>query len=97
MINCIAKKKIAFRNPANKDESITVRPFEFVSLPEWVTKDPMFNWAVKDKILDVSKETIIAKEEPKAEPKEEVKEAQEVKKTVKKPVKKPAKKPAKKE
>ena len=66
MSNCIAKKKIAFRNPANKDESITVRPFEFVSLPEWVTKDPMFNWAVKDKILDVSKETIVAaKEEPK--------------------------------
>lgn len=79
MINCIAKKKIAFRNPANKDESITVRPFEFVSLPEWVTKDPMFNWAVKDKILDVSKETIVAtKEEPK----------KVVKKTAKKPVKK---------
>ena len=79
MINCIAKKKIAFRNPANKDESIVVRPFEFVSLPEWVTKDPMFNWAVKDKILDVSKETIVAvKEEPK----------KVVKKTAKKPVKK---------
>ena len=79
MINCIAKKKIAFRNPANKDESIVVLPFEFVSLPEWVTKDPMFGWAVKDKILDVSKETIVAvKEEPK----------KVVKKTAKKPVKK---------
>ena len=84
MINCIAKKKIAFRNPANKDESITVRPFEFVSLPEWVTKDPMFNWAVKDGALEVSKETIVAAKEPAKEEPKPVKKAVKRKKPVKK-------------
>ena len=80
MIKCIAKKNIAFRNPANRDESVTVRPFEFATLPDWVEKDPMWGWALKDGILEVSKETIIAaKEEPKEEPEE-------------KPVKKPARK-----
>lgn len=65
MIKCISKKKIGFRNPANKDESVTVRHFEFSTVPDWAEKDPMFGWAVKDGILDVSKETIIAKEDPK--------------------------------
>lgn len=65
MIKCIAKKKIAFRNPANRDEQINVRPFEFATLPDWAEKDPMFGWALKDGVLEVSKETIIAKEEPK--------------------------------
>ena len=65
MIKCIAKKKIGFRNPENRDESITVRPFEFATLPDWAEKDPMFGWAVKDGILEVSNETIVAKEEPK--------------------------------
>ena len=84
MINCIAKKKIAFRNPANKDESITVRPFEFNTLPDWVEKDPMWGWALKDKVIEVSKETIVAAEPVKVEP---------VKVEPKKPVKKaPARK-----
>lgn len=65
MIKCIAKKNIAFRNPANRDEQINVRPFEFATLPDWAEKDPMFGWALKDGVLEVSKETIIAKEEPK--------------------------------
>lgn len=65
MIKCIAKKRIAFRNPANRDEQINVRPFEFATLPDWAANDPMFDWAIKDGVLEVSKETIIAKEEPK--------------------------------
>ena len=87
MIKVISKKNIAFRNPANRDEQINVRPFEFATLPDWAEKDPMFGWAVKDGVLEVSKETIIAKEEPKEEVKPEPKP---VKKTVKK--KKPVKK-----
>ena len=79
MIKVIAKKNIAFRNPANRDEQINVRPFEFATLPDWAEKDPMFGWAVKDGILEVSKETIIAN-------KEEVKPAK--KPARKKPVKK---------
>ena len=87
MIKVISKKNIAFRNPANRDEQINVRPFEFATLPDWAEKDPMFGWAVKDGILEVSKETIIAKEEPKEGVKPEPKP---VKKAVKK--KKPVKK-----
>lgn len=67
MIKCIAKKKLAFRNPDNKDELITVRPFEFNTLPDWVEKDPMWGWALKDKVIEVSKETIVAVE-PKKPP-----------------------------
>ena len=69
MIKVICKKNIAFRNPANRDESVTVRPFEFATLPDWAEKDPMFGWAVKDGILEVSKETIVAKETPVEKPK----------------------------
>ena len=90
MIKCIAKKNLAFRNPANRDESVTVRPFEFATLPDWVEKDPMWGWALKDNLITVSKEVIVPKAEPKAEPKEEPKaEKPAKKKTVrKKPVKK---------
>lgn len=66
MIKCIAKKKIGFRNPENKDESITVRPFEFSTLPDWVVHDPMWNWALKDNILEVSQETVVAVEKKPA-------------------------------
>ena len=79
MIKCIAKKKIAFRNPANREESVTVSPFEFATLPDWVVKDPMWGWALKDKLIEVNKETVVAaepvKQEPKEEPKEEPKKA----------------------
>jgi hypothetical protein len=85
MIKCIAKKNLAFRNPANRDESVTVRPFEFATLPDWVEKDPMWGWALKDNLITVSKEVIVSKEEPKPEPKEE-KPKKVVRK--KKPVKK---------
>lgn len=86
MIKVISKKNIAFRNPANRDEQINVRPFEFATLPDWAEKDPMFGWAIKDGILEVSKETIVAAKEPaKEEP-----EPKPAKKVVrkKKPVKK---------
>lgn len=66
MIKCIAKKKLAFRNPDNRDESVTVRPFEFATLPDWVEKDPMWGWALKDGLVEVSKETIIPKKEEPA-------------------------------
>ena len=85
MIRVISKKNIAFRNPANRDEQINVRPFEFATLPDWAEKDPMFGWALKDGILEVRKETIVAAKEPAKEPKPEpVKKAVKRKKPVKK-------------
>lgn len=84
MIKVISKKNIAFRNPANRDEQVVVRPFEFATLPDWAEKDPMFGWAVKDGVLEVSKETIVAAKEPAKEEPKPVKKAVKRKKPVKK-------------
>lgn len=68
MISAIAKRRLALRK---EDGSfITVKPGEFVSLPEEVKHDPMYTWAVKDGLLVVSQqviapvETNVAKTEP---------------------------------
>lgn len=54
-INAIAKKKLGFRN-GDTGEILTVSPFEYETLPDWVKKDPMFQWAVADGSIEVPKE-----------------------------------------
>ena len=56
MISAIAKKRLAFRKADGS--FITVKPNEFVSLPDEVRYDPMFAWAVKDGVLVVSEQVI---------------------------------------
>ena len=58
MISAVAKKRLAFRD--DKGSFITVKPGEFVSLPDYVRKDPMFAWAVQDGSLVVSEQVISA-------------------------------------
>jgi hypothetical protein len=71
-ISAIAKKRLAF----HKDDGgfITVKPNEFVTLPDYVRKDPMFHWAVKDGVLVVSEQVIVPVEAPAKAP-EKVEEA----------------------
>lgn len=66
-ISAIAKKRLAF----HKDDGgfITVKPNEFVSLPDYVRKDPMFHWAVKDGVLVVSEQVITPVKAPAKAPK----------------------------
>lgn len=40
-IRAIAKKKLGFRNPES-GELVTVSPYEYATLPDWVVKDPMY-------------------------------------------------------
>lgn len=54
MIKAVAKKRLAFHD--DKGSFITVKPFQFVDLPDYVRKDPMFAWAVKDGSLQVSEQ-----------------------------------------
>lgn len=65
MISAIAKKRLAFRDADGK--FITVKPGEFVSLPDAVKHDPMYAWAVKDGVLVVSEQVIspVTAETPK--------------------------------
>ena len=66
-ISAIAKKRLAF----HKDDGgfITVKPNEFVTLPDYVRKDPMFHWAVKDGVLVVSEQVIAPVKAPAKAPK----------------------------
>ena len=56
MISAIAKRRLAFRDADGK--FITVKPGEFVSLPDAVKHDPMYAWAIKDGVLVVSEQVI---------------------------------------
>ena len=56
MISAIAKKRLAFRKADGS--FITVKPGEFVSLPDEVRHDPMYAWAIKDGSLVVSEQVI---------------------------------------
>lgn len=77
MISAIAKRRLALRKADGS--FITVKPGEFVSLPEEVQHDPMYAWAVRDGVLVVSQQIISAVEKDvKAE------EAPAPKKTTKK-------------
>ena len=65
MISAIAKKRLAFHD--DKGSFITVKPGEFVSLPDYVRKDPMFSWATKDGSLVVSNQVIVPADGAKKE------------------------------
>ncbi len=62
MIKAVAKKRLAFHD--DKGSFITVKPFEFVDLPDYVRKDPMFAWAVKDGVLEVADTVTKAVDKP---------------------------------
>lgn len=52
MIHAIAKRRLAFHKPDGG--FITAVPGEFLSLPDYVEKDPMYRWAIADGVLVVS-------------------------------------------
>lgn len=52
MVRIFAKKAIGFRNHET-NQIIPVRALDFAELPDWVTQDPMFDWAKADSTIDV--------------------------------------------
>ena len=55
MIKLVAKQKIGFRNPET-GEIVTAEPYAFSTLPDWITKDPMYGWAQEDGTIEVGSE-----------------------------------------
>ena len=72
-VKLIAKRRLAFRNPEDK-KFVTVMPHVFETVPDWVRKDPIFQWGVSDGTITVADPPPQAgvPEVPKEEPKEEV-------------------------
>ena len=69
MVRLIAKKRLAFRNPEDKTFK-TVMPGVFETCPDWIKKDPMFQWALQDGSIQVADEApIVAAAAPKQEEK----------------------------
>lgn len=52
MVRIFARKAVGFRNHET-NQIILVRALDFAELPDWVEKDPMFDWAVQDGTIDV--------------------------------------------
>ena len=52
MIKLVAKQKIGFRNP-EAGEIVTAEPYACSTLPEWMTKDPMYGWAQEDGSIEI--------------------------------------------
>lgn len=69
MVRVFAKKAIGFRNHET-NQIIPVRALDFAELPDWVTQDPMFDWAKADGTIDVIEGAgpKIAKMEPQGSP-----------------------------
>ena len=55
MIKLVAKQRIGFRNPET-GEIVTAEPYAFATLPDWVEKDPMYEWALADGVIEVGSE-----------------------------------------
>ena len=55
MIKLVAKQKIGFRNPET-GEIVTAEPYAFATLPDWITKDPMYEWAQEDGSIEIGSE-----------------------------------------
>lgn len=71
-VRLISKKKIAFRNPAptgEKDKLLTVEPYKFETLPDWVVNDPMYAWAKTDGTINVADDLAENKKDDSAEDK----------------------------
>lgn len=56
-IKLIARKKIGFRNPDNKQEIIIAEPLTLSTMPDWIANDPMYAWAKADGSIEVSNTT----------------------------------------
>ena len=52
MINLIAKKRIGFTNRETK-EVLIAEPLVYTTLPDWITNDPIYDWAKKDGSIEV--------------------------------------------
>ena len=52
MVKLVSRKKIGFRNPETKD-ILVANPHEFVSLPDWIKKDPIYTWAKEGGTIEV--------------------------------------------
>ena len=52
-VKLIAKRRLAFRNPEDNTFT-TVLPHEFATCPDWVRKDPIFQWGVSDGTITVA-------------------------------------------
>ena len=71
-----AKKKLEFSNPAT-GETFATKVDELTDAPDWIEKDPLFSWAVKEGSLTAAEhEPVFAvpeamKEKEPAEPNEE--------------------------
>lgn len=54
-VKLIAKRRLAFRN-GDDGTFLTVLPHEFATVPDWVKKDPLYTWALKDGTIEVAGE-----------------------------------------
>lgn len=61
-----AKKNLGFRNPET-NQIVTVKALDMITVPDWVEKDPMFQWALSDGSISVNTTPKDAEDEPKAE------------------------------
>lgn len=64
MMKFVAKRKLGFRNPETQ-ETVTVEPFAFATVPDWVEKDPMYAWALADGTIEAGGEEMPEVKEPK--------------------------------
>jgi hypothetical protein len=63
------KKAFEFKNAAG--EKVTTRPFDFTDVPNWVKKDPIFAWGVKDgdiRVTETAKEKKAVEKEAAGDP-----------------------------
>ena len=80
MMKFVAKRKLGFRNPETQ-ETVTVEPFAFATVPDWVEKDPMYGWALADGTIEVSGERKPEAETKEPKPAKETKEPKPAKGT----------------
>ncbi len=59
-IKLIAKKKLAFHNPNNREEIYSPEILAFEDAPDWIADDPLFGWAKADGSIEVSEDTSVA-------------------------------------
>jgi hypothetical protein len=58
------KKAFEFKNATG--EKVVTRPLDFADVPNWVKKDPIFAWGVKDgdiRVTEITKEKKAAEKE----------------------------------
>ena len=64
----LAKKKLEFCHPVS-GETFPMRPDDFRDAPEWIEKDPLFAWAIKEgSLVTVKHDLTMAVQETPEEP-----------------------------